>query len=79
MMRFKSNSFWKAPIILSLFIMMGVFSPLIYGLVSEFEVLQSFGKQIGSPVGMLIQDKAGNVYGVTGSGGGCQLGCSVQD
>jgi hypothetical protein len=45
-----------------------------------FKVLHTFhGKDGARPVGQLAQDKAGNFYGTTGTGGlgRCQLGCGT--
>lgn len=64
----------KLSLIVSVVIMLGLVSPSAYTAVPTFELLQSFGKEMGAPVGKLIHDNVGNTYGVTGLAGDSNLG-----
>ncbi len=78
MRRFKSSFISKLQILLCMVLMTGTFSPIFAAVNPEFELLQSFDKQVGHPVGKLIQDTDGNAYGVTGYVDGQNLGAIFQ-
>lgn len=75
MLHIKPSILLKLKFLLGIMFMLGVISPIaIAAMAPEFELLQSLGKQEGSPSGKLIQDANGNLYGTTQFGGSNGLG-----
>lgn len=60
--------------LLSMLVLLGMLLPVGAGAATEFQLIQSVGKQEGIPYGKLFRDAAGNLYGTTSAGGSNESG-----